>query len=203
MGSREDFSAILSLSIDSPSRVFGSGQFPGQDRIHELSDALDLNPVDEFAGERPHEDISSLLPIDPSRTEVEKPVRVELPYRRSVGALHIVRQNLELGFGVDPRFLRNEQISILLLGIGLLRIRPHDDPTVEDCSGSTTEHPLVDLRAARMRRRVINQSLAIKVLLPQAEVDSREVSVGSGFRETNLNFIARQNRSEREKRGRE
>ena len=47
-------------------------------------------------------------------------------------ALHVVRKDLELRLGVDPRILREQQRVVGLLAVRLLRDRMDVDLAVED-----------------------------------------------------------------------
>ena len=85
----------------------------------------------------------------PRGPQVEQRLRVQLPDRRAVRALHVVGEDLELRLGVDLRLVREQQGLVGLLGVGLLRVGADADPAVEDAARPAVEDALVELVARR------------------------------------------------------
>src|SRR5262249_4473441 len=72
---------------------------------------------------------------DTAGTQVEQGFFAELPYRRPVAAFYVVGIYFELRLGVDGRLIADDQVVVLLKGIGLLRILVDIDLAVEDARG--------------------------------------------------------------------
>src|SRR5204863_9051132 len=78
----------------------------------------------------------------PPTAKVEQHFLVELADGSSVGALHVVGQDLELWLGVYRRLAGEQQIAVRLLSVRLLRFLIDDDFAVEDRSRRAIEYAL-------------------------------------------------------------
>src|SRR6476619_3217129 len=117
-------------------------------RLHQpLADGRDGNPVEHLAGKRLDEHVSCLAEADAARAQVEQRVVVELTDRRSMRALHVVGEDLELRLRVDLGVVGQEQRLVRLLRVGLLRVLPDDDLAVEHRARLAGQDALVELVA--------------------------------------------------------
>jgi hypothetical protein len=69
---------------------------------------------------------------DTAGPEVEEGVFAKLPDGSAMTAFYIVGIDLELGFGIDGRFLTDDEVVILLEGVCLLRVLVYKDLAIED-----------------------------------------------------------------------
>src|SRR6478672_448244 len=80
--------------------------------------------------------------------QVEELLEIDLADRRPVGALDVVRENLELGFRVHRRTVGKQKVAALLGRVGELGTWPHIDLPVEHRVRSVAHDRLVQLHAA-------------------------------------------------------
>jgi hypothetical protein len=73
-----------------------------------------------------------------------------------VGTLHVVSEDLELRLGVNLGAVRQEQVSIGLLGVGLLGLGSNEDLAVEDRVGVSIQNALVYLTSGAVGRGMEN-----------------------------------------------
>src|SRR5215510_3147931 len=95
------------------------------------------------------------------RSQVEHHFLVHLADGRAVRALDVVGEDLELRFGVDLGILGQEERLVRLLRIGLLRVRTHDNPAVEDGARMVADDAFVDFTAAAVGFRVIDSRMVV------------------------------------------
>ena len=126
-----------------------------------LPERLDPDPVEHVARERVDQHVARLLQVESSRPQIEDRVLVELTDRRAVRALHVVGEDLELRLRVDLRIVGEQQRLVRLLGVGLLRVGPHDDLAVEDGAGVPAQDPFVQLVAAAVRLGVVDRRVIV------------------------------------------
>src|SRR5204863_842396 len=115
-------SCSCSCVLPRPLRQSTSQELPARqaredELAHLRAEALVADPLDDLAREREGEQVAALVLADPPRAEVEEGGLVELPDRRAVRALHVVREDLELRLRVHERIAREEQVTV-----GLARI---------------------------------------------------------------------------------
>ena len=79
-------------------------------------------------------------------------------------ALDVVGEDLQRRLRVDQRLLREEQVLVRLHGVGLLRVRPHDDLAVEDPARLSVQDALVELAARAVRLGVVDHGVVVEVL---------------------------------------
>ncbi len=102
---------------------------------------------------------------DPARHQVEQLVRVYLPERGTVGAAHIVRLDLQLRDAVRAGFVREQQVRIALVGIGLLRVRAYMNQAAIDSACRIPQAEFEQQIRHAIALRVILQRLIAEQLL--------------------------------------
>jgi len=122
-----------------------------------------------FAGECREQKPARRNPVDSSRSQVEQGILVHLADRRTVGALHIIGVDLQLRLGIDLRVVREQQIAVRLLGVGLLRVLVDHNATVENAVRMPIENSVVKLSTARVRAGVLDQHVIVQVLMAVAD----------------------------------
>ena len=116
--------------------------------------------------------VARLGPRQAARLQVEHRLFIQLPHRRAVRALHVVRENLELRVRVDRRVVREQQGAVGLLGVGLLRVDADDDAAVEHGLRLAGQDALVQLVAGAMRHGVVERRVRIEQALAVGQVDA-------------------------------
>ena len=123
---------------------------------------------------------------------------IERPDRGPVGALYDVGVDLELRLAVGVRIGRQQQIVVGLLGVGLLRAGPHDDPPREHATGTLVEHAVEILVALAVVGRVIDRRMVIGVLLAGEQVQPIENQRPARTRQHRTDVVTRQRSAERD-----
>ena len=88
--------------------------------------------IHNIAGKRVHQHAPRRLQADAARAQIKNVLSFKLPDGRAVRAFHVIRKNLQLRLGVDRRVVGQQQIAVGLLGVGLLRVGPHENFAVEN-----------------------------------------------------------------------
>src|SRR5439155_3037762 len=87
-----------------------------------VADRLQIDTVEDVLEEAAHDQPLSLRARETARHEVEELLAIDLPERRPVGTADVVRKDLEPGNRVRVRGLREQEVAVLLVGVGLLRV---------------------------------------------------------------------------------
>src|SRR5207247_5860120 len=92
-------------------------------------------------------DVAGVLLVDSAGAKVEHRVLVQLPDRRGVTALHVVRQDLQSWRTVDERFPRKEEVLVHLPGDRLLGVLPDVDVPVDHAARLPSQDAALRLEA--------------------------------------------------------
>ena len=87
--------------------------------------AVNLDVVTDFSGKGIHQQHSSVGLTDTTLTHVEHGLLVELAGGGAVRAFHIVGIDFQEGLGINLGCGSQDDVGIVLLGIGLLRSRSY------------------------------------------------------------------------------
>jgi len=90
------------------------------------------------------------------------------------GAFHVVGVDLELRLGVGTRFVGEEQVFVGLLGVGLLRIRAHEDASVEDALRFAGEDAVEILVTRAVRLGVVHNHVMVGKLVAVRDIHAVE-----------------------------
>jgi hypothetical protein len=120
--------------------------------------------VEHFGGEGVDEEGLSAVMGDAACPKVEERILVELAGRGAVRAGHVVRIDLELGFGVDRGLIAEQDVPVRLVGIDLLGIAIYVDLSVENPFGPVIEDPFVELVGVAVRLQVVHHGMVVHVL---------------------------------------
>src|SRR5450759_1743826 len=145
---------------------------------------------DHLPGKRVGEHASSLLLRDAARTQVEQRVFVQSAHRGTMGALHVVGENLEARPGVHFGVVGKKQVLVGLTGVGPERPWPDDDVPVEHPMGTPVHNALVELATGTARRHVLDKDRVVVLLIASRQVQSLEVHLGSFSLEGYVHFVA-------------
>ena len=104
-----------------------------------VSEPFQWNRPQQVVGECKGQKLPGFLGADPSRAQIENGLGRELTGRRSVGTFNVVGVNLQLRFGIHLGMPGKQEVPVLLLGIGSLRILRNDDPPLE--TPLVNDHP--------------------------------------------------------------
>src|SRR5918911_2317173 len=122
-----------SSSTHPSSLYFTARVKPVQDGfVQLLLDRADLDLVNHLFGEAVRQQVARHVRVQAATGEIEKLLLFELPDGCAVGALHVVRENLQLRLGVNARFVREQQVLVRLHRIRLLRALPDKDFSIKD-----------------------------------------------------------------------
>jgi len=113
-----------------------------------------------------------------------------------VGALHVVRVDLELRLAIGVRVRRQQQVVIRLFGIGLLRARPDDDAPSEDAARMTVEHAIEVLVTLTMVGGMVDRRVMVRVLPAGEQIKAVENQCAARSREDRPDVVARQGGAE-------
>src|SRR5690606_36350042 len=102
----------------------------------------------------------------------EQRIFIKLPNCAAVRAFYVVGKNFKLWFCIDCCFVVNQNIVVLLKGIGFLRIFFHNNFSVENSRGRFREKPFIILVAFAIWRNVMYQSVVVYVLISFKNRDS-------------------------------
>jgi hypothetical protein len=145
---------------------------------------------DDFAAEGVREEGARRPFREAARAEVEEGVRVDPARRRAVRAPDVVVVNLELGFAVDERLVREDQVPIRLARVRLHGAFAHDDLAVERAAAVPVEDALVELEAVRARGRVVDDGVAVDVLAGRGGEEAVELRARAFAGERRGDFVA-------------
>src|SRR5437867_5637195 len=142
-------------------------------------DRFGLDSSDDIAPERIYQEIAGRLQADAAGTQVEKGILIETADGGAMVALHIVGANFQLRLGVDHRAIREQQILVGLPGVGLLRVRAHEDPAIEDPARPSVEDALVELAAGTVWPGVVDARVVVHMLSAGSKVEAVEHALRS------------------------
>ena len=123
-----------------------------------------LDALDRLADEGLDQQRLGLLGRNAARHEIEQQVLVERARGRAVAALHVVGEDFELRLVVGLGRLREQQRVRHHLGVGLLRLRAHDDLALEDAAALAVEHRLEHFAALAAAGRMVGDQRGVDVL---------------------------------------
>ena len=113
---------------------------------NDLGDALfqfrDFNAFDDFVRERVHEQCLRLFLRNPARLHVKHRLVVELADGATVRTFDVVGKNFELRFGVDGRFVAEQNVVVLLECVGFLRLFFDKDFAIKNTCRRSPKIPL-------------------------------------------------------------
>src|SRR5262249_9487192 len=125
-----------------------------------------------------------------ARLEVEQQVFVERTRGRAVTALYVVGKDFELGLVVGLRPLGEQQRVRRHLGVGLLRVRPHDDLALKDAAGFLVAHRLEHLPAGALTPRVVGDQGGVGVLAALEQAGAADAGDRALAAETHERLVA-------------
>ena len=112
-------------------------------------------------------------------------------------ALDVVGVDLELGFGIDARVVREQLVLVGLVGVGLLCGLVHVDLAAKDTARLAAENALVELVTLAVRLGVLDKRMIIDVLVAVFDVEAVEGRVYGLAREQGVHVVAAQLAPER------
>src|ERR1017187_7492456 len=118
-------------------------EFLEKDPLQGVSQCRYLDAVHDVLREGVRQQGAGLLLADAARLQVEQRLRVQLADSGELGGAHVVGPDLQLRLGVNHGVVRQHQVLVGLLGVGLLGVLPDDDPPVENRPGLVVQDALV------------------------------------------------------------
>src|SRR5690606_24462097 len=105
------------------------------------------------------EEYPSLRFADAPRPQVKQRFVIKLADGAAMAALHVVCENLQLRLGVYGRLLSDQQVIVLLKGVGLLCIEAHEYLAIEPGGRGVLRNILIPLVALATRLHVIHNGV--------------------------------------------
>ena len=102
-------------------------------------------------------------------THIEDRFILHLPHRRPVTATHVVGVNFQLWTRIDARSAAQQNITALLLGIGMLGIRCHINQSAEFTAAGPRSDALDERPARAVRDQMVGTQIDHTVILLQRE----------------------------------
>ena len=179
-----------------------SGRLPAsQPRTRSVRCALsgcERDAVDDLAREGERQDAPRLLLGEGAGAEVEEGVGVEPSRRRAVRALDVVVVDLELRLGVDAGRVGEEEVAVLLVGVGEGARGADDHLAVEGAARAPVEDPLVVLLAPAVRPGVVDERVVVDLLLAARQEEPVERRAGAVAVEPDGQLVPHEAAAERE-----
>ena len=133
-------------------------------RFQLVFQSLDVNALDDIAGERKRKDIPRHHLADTTRAQIENLLVVQLSNGSTMRALDIVGEDLQLRLRIDRRIISQEQSLVCLLGVRFLGVFSDKNLAVENSLRLSVEDRLVQLMACTMRPGMVDQRVVIDQL---------------------------------------
>src|SRR5215471_2999923 len=124
-----------------------------------------LHSVETFTGKGKEQELACRELVDSAGAQIEERVLFNLADGRSMRTLYVVGIDLQLRLGVDLCVVREQQVAIRLLGVGLLRIFVNDDAAVKHAMRVAVEDAVIKLAAATVWAGMLYQHVIVQVLL--------------------------------------
>src|SRR5690349_10192660 len=149
-------------------------------------------------GERLDEHAPRLGLADAAGAQIEERGLVEIADRGAMAAFDVVGENLELGLGVDGSPGAQQQIAVLELCVGLLRVRPDGNTAEEDAMGALIGNALPQLAGPGPGGGMVDDGRMRRLLLAAQEIGAIEVALRALALKPHDAVMARQAAAERQ-----
>src|SRR6202522_439407 len=113
-----------------------------------------FHAIEALVGKRQQQQLACRGLVDAARAQIKQSVLLNLTNGRTMRTLHVVGINFQLRLGVDLRIVGEQQITICLLGISLLRVLVDNDAPVKNAVRMTVEDAAIKLPALAVRLSV-------------------------------------------------
>ena len=127
---------------------------------------------------------------DAPRPQVKQRFVIKLADGAAVAAFHVVCENLQLRLGVYRRLLADEQVVVLLEGVGLLCIEAHEYLAIEHGGGGILRNILIPLVAFAMRFHVVHDGVVIHQLVSCRKRDALQVAFHLAVAQSNVDVVS-------------
>ena len=117
-----------------------------------------------------HQHVARVLLGESARAHIKNLLRIHLPHRGSMSALHVVSINFQLRLGVDRGVIGEQQILVGLLGIRLVRALMSVDAPGKYTTRMIVEDAVEIFMTDTMRLGVIHHHVMINQLLTARQV---------------------------------
>src|SRR5215468_5619455 len=161
----------------------------GQEGFEPRPQRLDGDPAQHLVGEAQGEQGARPGLVEPAAPEIEDAILGDLAVGRTVAALDVVGEDLELRLAVHLHLVREEQVLVGLMRVRPDGARPHDDAAVEDTPRAPVQNALVELPARGARRRMIDHGAGVDMLPPADDEETVEGAGGRLAAEAHLSLV--------------
>src|ERR1039458_2510634 len=147
------------------------------------------------AGEGADHDLPGLLQSDPAGTQIKNRLLVHLTDGGAMGAFDIVGKDFQLGLGVNDGVVGEEEVAVVLFGVGFLGFLADKDFAVEHAVGAAGQNAVVEFVAFATGLGVVHHGVVIGQLLAPDQVKAVENAVAIFALENRFNLMAGQVRA--------
>ena len=133
--------------------------------------------------------------VDARGLQVEERVLVELADRRAVLHFTSSAKISSCGLRVDLDVVRQQQVLVRLLRVGLLRVRAHDDLAVEHAARACRRGRPCRARGSCSAARVVDDGVVVDVLLAADQVEAVERALARPRRRAHASTSLRDERA--------
>src|SRR5918995_4228506 len=147
-------------------------------RFQEALNLFDRHPVDDWPEEPFDDQVLRLRSWQSARLQIEEMLLFDLGDRCAVRAAHVIGGDLQIRYRIGARRPAEDEVAILLVGVGLLRALLDLDQTRIDRTRIALERTL-ELQVARAVRRLMElPGVMIEELVAIREVDAEHLRQG-------------------------
>src|SRR5215469_5555689 len=149
--------------------------FPGQN----LPDFGGFDSLQYLITKRVHHQRPRCCLVYAPRSHIKDGFLVDMADRRSVAALDVVGQYLELGLGINLGVRRQQQVLVALLRVSLLCVFSDNYGTIENACRPAGENPLVILPAAAVRPGMVDQGVVVDMLSVSLDIQPIKLAISA------------------------
>ena len=157
--------------------------------VDAVVDAFNLDVIAYLRCESVHQEHSRVGFLDAALAHVEHRILVELSGGCAVRTFHVVGINLKERHGVDLRLVGEDDVAVVLIGIGLLSVWRHHNMTVEHCRSLVVKDALELLVAAAVRHVMVDFHQVFDVLFLVEEIQTVNLQVSALAVEVNVDVV--------------
>src|SRR5690606_3073967 len=160
------------------------------ERVTIVTEAFLFDFFQHLTGKSVEQQALRLQFINASRLKIEECLFVQLTYCTAVRTLYVIGPNLQLRFGIDNRIFGEENIVVLLKGVGLLSVLTDKDLPIKHSYALIGKNNLVQLVGFSVGNGVIHVGVIVHVGFAIDQVDSVHVSFGIASYQIQVEIIS-------------
>ena len=108
-----------------------------------------------------------------------------------MGALDVVRKDLQLRLGIDSGSITQKQVPIGLFRVGLLSLGLYEHLAIEHAPGTSVQHTFIDFPAPTIRVVVVYGGMVVHQLLAAGEIKPVQQGLDVLVIQTSMEIVPR------------